>query len=129
MLFAVVQQLTYLKPYPRLYWDQLPSAGRLLHAMVAFWRYASGSLSAALAYLNFILSAEPHVSWIIPVCMKNFFLDPQVLGYFGKLGALVQVMKVLGMRYHHDEHCKALRWFTVFAKSFLHVFFCSDVDL
>ena len=29
MLSALVQQLTYLKPYPRLYWDQLPSAGRL----------------------------------------------------------------------------------------------------
>ena len=37
---------------------------------------------------------------------EKFFLDPQVLGYFGNLGALVQVMKVLGMRYHHDEHCK-----------------------
>ena len=37
MLFALVQQLTYSKPYPRLYWDQLPSAGRLLHAMMSFW--------------------------------------------------------------------------------------------
>ena len=85
--------------------------------------------SIALTYLNLILFAAPHVSWIILVCMKDVCW---ILRSWDILVTLEHWSKCCECAWYalssSVEHCKAQRWITVFAKCLLH-FFRYDVEV